>query len=122
MVEMYCTSCGHQILPTDAYCAACGTHTGHRVTPERRLTRSFRDRKIAGVCGGVGNYLGIDPAMVRFVWMVLTLFYGAGVLLYLLLWIAMPSDPPIVVYGRRPLPPRPTVPTLPPASGEVQTT
>jgi phage shock protein PspC (stress-responsive transcriptional regulator) len=120
---MYCTVCGQQILPVDAYCAACGTRTGNIVRVERRLTRSFQERKIAGVCAGVGNYLGIDPAMVRFVWMISTIFYGAGLLLYLLMWIAMPLEQPAVTYGRRPLPPGPPLAPLPPAApGEVQTT
>lgn len=33
-----------------------------------RLTRSRRDRMIAGVCGGLGNYLGIDPVIIRLLW------------------------------------------------------
>jgi phage shock protein PspC (stress-responsive transcriptional regulator) len=119
---MYCTACGNQILHTDCFCAVCGTRTGRLVRPERRLTRSFSERKIAGVCAGVGNYLGIDPAMVRFVWMISTVFYGAGLLLYLLLWIAMPLEQPVVAYGRRPIPPARPAPPLPPATTEVQTT
>lgn len=117
---MYCTSCGLQIFAVDAYCGACGVRTGNPVRTVRRLMRSFYERKIAGVCGGVGEYLGIDPAMVRFVWMILTVFYGAGLLLYLLLWIAMPMDETGVSYGRRPLPPRPNVPSLPAAAGSLQ--
>jgi phage shock protein C len=56
----------------------------------RRLMRSHKGRKIAGVCAGVGDYLNIDPTLVRMVWILLTLIYGMGILLYLILWIAMP--------------------------------
>jgi phage shock protein C len=56
----------------------------------RRLMRSHKGRKIAGICAGLGDYLNIDPTLVRLVWIVLALIYGTGILLYLILWIAMP--------------------------------
>lgn len=42
---------------------------------------------IAGVCGGVANFLNIDVKIVRIVWVIAVLFAGVGVLAYLLLWI-----------------------------------
>jgi phage shock protein PspC (stress-responsive transcriptional regulator) len=51
-----------------------------------------RDKKIAGVCGGVANYFGIDPTLVRFVWLAAFLVYGVGLLAYLIGWVVMPSD------------------------------
>ena len=56
-----------------------------------RLCRSRSDRKLAGVCGGVAAFLGWDPTLVRVLWIVLTLLGGSGVLIYLILWLAMPE-------------------------------
>ncbi len=59
----------------------------------RRLMRSRRDRVIAGVCGGLGRYFGVDPVLIRALWVFLTLVtWGAGgVLLYLLAMLVMPE-------------------------------
>ena len=46
----------------------------------KRLTRSATDRKLAGVCGGIGEYFGVDPTMVRIGWVVFCLLGGSGVL------------------------------------------
>ena len=59
----------------------------------RRLTRSETDKRIAGVCGGVAEYFGVDPTLVRVVFVVTALTGGAGLLLYLILWIALPVGP-----------------------------
>lgn len=56
-----------------------------------RLMRSRDDAIIAGVAGGIARYLGVDSAIVRLVFVALA-FTGAGVLLYLLLWIIMPRE------------------------------
>ncbi len=56
----------------------------------KRLTRS-RDKKIAGVCGGIGEHLNIDPTIIRLVWLVAVLVYGTGLIIYLLLWIVIPA-------------------------------
>ena len=58
----------------------------------KRLTRSA-DKKVAGVCGGVGEYLGIDPTIVRIIWLIAILVYGSGLFLYLILWLVMPPSP-----------------------------
>jgi phage shock protein C len=55
------------------------------------LYRSVKDRKIAGVAGGIGEYLEIDPAIVRLVWLLAILFGGAGFLAYLIAWIVIPE-------------------------------
>jgi phage shock protein PspC (stress-responsive transcriptional regulator)/uncharacterized integral membrane protein len=57
-----------------------------------RLYRSSTDRMIAGVCGGLGAYLEIDPILVRLFFVLLTLGGGSGVLIYLVLWIVIPCD------------------------------
>ncbi|WP_243043101.1 PspC domain-containing protein [Dyella sedimenti] len=58
---------------------------------EKRLHRSLTDRKLAGVCGGIAEYLGWDPTLVRLLWVVLTLLGGSGVVAYIVLWIVMPD-------------------------------
>src|SRR5687767_14549885 len=55
-----------------------------------KLYRSRSDRVLGGVCGGLGQYLGIDPGWVRLFFVLLALGHGAGVLIYLLLWIVIP--------------------------------
>jgi len=56
------------------------------------LRRSKSDRIIAGVCGGIGNYFGIDPILVRLAFAVLVLAGLSGVLLYILAWIILPEE------------------------------
>ena len=66
------------------------------VTTGRRLFRSSADRRIAGVCGGLGEYLGIDSTMVRLAWVILSIYPGAiicGVLAYVIAWIVIPKAP-----------------------------
>jgi phage shock protein C len=63
--------------------------------PKRRLTRSVVDRKMGGVCGGIAEYLSVDPTVVRLVWIVLTIIPGAiifGVAAYLMAWFIMPEE------------------------------
>jgi phage shock protein PspC (stress-responsive transcriptional regulator) len=59
----------------------------------KRLTRSTTDKKIAGVCGGVAEYFGVDATAVRLVWIVLSILFGAvvgGVIAYLIAWLIVP--------------------------------
>ncbi len=60
---------------------------------ERRLYRSRTDRKIGGVCGGFADYLQVDSTMVRVLWVAGCFFYGAAVLLYIILMVALPEEP-----------------------------
>ncbi len=59
---------------------------------EKKLRRSSSNKVIAGVCGGIGTYFGFDPVAVRIALVLFTLFGGAGVLVYLVCWLCMPSD------------------------------
>lgn len=59
--------------------------------PVRRLTLSATDKKIAGVCGGIAEYFGIDPTLVRVITVVFALLFGGGLLAYLLAWVIMPK-------------------------------
>jgi phage shock protein C len=61
--------------------------------PATRLARSAANRKIAGVCGGLGEYFELDPTAIRVVWIVLSILPGAfvgGLLAYTIAWIVMP--------------------------------
>ena len=61
-------------------------------TNGKKLTRSSTDKRIAGVCGGLGAYLDVDPTVIRIIALILLFCVGGGAILYLILWIAMPWD------------------------------
>lgn len=57
---------------------------------ERKLVRSQTNSRIAGVCGGLGEYLDVDPTLIRLIFILLVIYAGHGVLLYFVLWLLMP--------------------------------
>jgi phage shock protein C len=59
---------------------------------EKRLQRSRTEKMLGGVCGGLGEYFGVDPTIIRVLWVAITLLGGAGILLYLILWVVMPEQ------------------------------
>ncbi len=62
----------------------------------KRLTRSVTDRKVAGVCGGLAEYFGVDATPIRLIWAILSIFCGAiigGVIAYLVAWVIIPPAP-----------------------------
>lgn len=60
----------------------------------KKLYRSNTDKMIAGVCGGLGNYLGVDSTLIRLVFALLVFFgVGSGLVLYIVLAIVMPQEP-----------------------------
>lgn len=61
-----------------------------RKSGPRRIYRDPDDRMIGGVCSGLGAYLGIDPVIVRILF-VLFLIFGVGLLVYIILWIVVPE-------------------------------
>ncbi len=56
------------------------------------LYRSRTNSVLGGVCGGLGNYLKLDPTLVRLVFIVLALIDGIGILIYLVLWLITPLE------------------------------
>ncbi len=63
------------------------------------------DRKIAGICAGMGHYLDLDVTLVRLVWVLVTILAGIfpGVIVYVLAWIVIPEEPaaiPVAVAGQ----------------------
>jgi phage shock protein C len=59
----------------------------------KMLQRSRKSRMIAGICGGLGEYFGIDPTMVRVIYVIVSIFSAAfpGILIYLILWAVIPN-------------------------------
>ena len=64
---------------------------GRLPAPGLRLSRA--ERKIAGVCGGLGEWLDVDPVFLRVAFILLALLGGLGVAVYLLLWLFLPRAP-----------------------------
>ena len=64
---------------------------------EKKLYRSRYDKKLAGVCGGLAQYLNMDPTVVRLVWFLITLFAGAGLLAYIICALVIPEEPAEIV-------------------------
>ncbi len=57
-----------------------------------RLFRSRRNRVIGGVSAGLGDYLNLDPVLIRILFVLATIFHGIGILLYIILWIVVPEN------------------------------
>ena len=59
---------------------------------KKRLYRSKKERVIAGVCGGIAEYVDTDPTLIRLLWAVITIAsMGFGLILYLIAWIIIPE-------------------------------
>jgi len=74
----------------------------------KRLYRSVKNRVLCGVCGGIGEYLAVDPVMIRLIWILLMLFQtwrhlfhlvtgasliGGSIAIYILAAVIIPKDP-----------------------------
>jgi phage shock protein C len=100
---MVCPTCQKEIADHSNFCYNCGANLSGAapapgvipsVHPVKRLMRSSTDKKISGVCGGLAEYFDLDPTLVRILWLVLIFFAGTGILVYFILWIALPVAPP----------------------------
>jgi phage shock protein C len=91
---MYCNACGKTIAEDGRYCSHCGNVVGIPPTA-KKLMRSRADRKIAGVCSGLAQYLDLDTSLVRILWFFITLACGIfpGIIAYVLGWIIIPEEP-----------------------------
>jgi phage shock protein C len=92
---MFCTHCGREVADSTNYCSSCGALQRQR-TSHKQLTLSATDKKIAGVCGGIAEYLDVDPTIVRLIWVALSVVPGGfvgGALAYFLAWIIIPKAP-----------------------------
>jgi phage shock protein PspC (stress-responsive transcriptional regulator) len=61
--------------------------------PIKRLYRSRKQRILGGICGGLAEYFNVDVVVIRVFWILITLFGGAGVIAYLILWVIVPPAP-----------------------------
>jgi phage shock protein PspC (stress-responsive transcriptional regulator) len=104
---MLCPNCQKEIAEGSRFCYNCGAKLTNApastpasapaaAPPQKRLMRSSRDKKIAGVCAGLADYFDLDPTIVRVVWLLAIFFAGTGFLIYIILWIALPLAPPDV--------------------------
>ncbi len=59
----------------------------------KKLYKSKTDRKLAGVCGGIAEYIGIDSTLVRLALVIFCLAGGSGLILYLVAALVMPEEP-----------------------------
>jgi phage shock protein C len=99
---MVCANCQKQIADGSNFCYNCGARqppAGASAAytpdcgPKKRLVRSTTDKKIAGVAAGLADYFDLDPTIIRVVWLLAFLCGGAGLLAYIILWIALPPGP-----------------------------
>ena len=62
----------------------------------KRLYLSSKDKKLAGVCGGIGEYFGVDSTLIRLAWIVLTILTAIipGIIGYIIAAMVIPSEPP----------------------------
>ncbi|MDE5694641.1 MAG: PspC domain-containing protein [Alistipes sp.] len=65
------------------------------------LRRSTTDRSIAGICSGVARFFGTDPTLVRLVTLLLFLFGGLSLWVYLILWIVIPEEGPSTATNKK---------------------
>lgn len=101
---MLCGNCRREIADYSNYCYYCGARQsvaapGQARVASKRLMRSVTDRKIAGVCGGVADYLEMDSSVVRIIWVLLAIFPIplSAVLGYFVAWLVMPEAPYVAV-------------------------
>lgn len=61
----------------------------------KKLYRSLDKRKIAGICGGLGEYFDVDPTVIRLIFVLLFFFNFASLFLYLIAWAIIPEEPSV---------------------------
>ena len=98
---MICPRCQKEIAEGSNFCYFCGERMAPAAAPgpvaappggePLRLVRSVTDRKLGGVCAGLADYLGMDVSLVRVLAVLSVLFYGFGLIAYLVAWIVIPE-------------------------------
>lgn len=58
----------------------------------KRFTRDASNKKLGGVCSGIARYFGVDPVLMRAIFLVALICFGVGVLAYLVLWLLMSEE------------------------------
>ncbi len=81
-----------QIGSPDYFGTAAGEHREEEEEePRRKLRRSIHNRSLAGVCGGVAEFFGWDPILVRLICLLLIFFGGMSIYIYIIAWIVIPE-------------------------------
>lgn len=90
-------------VPQSEQTASANYHTEKEMddSSPRRMYRLEHERKIAGVCSGLGEYFRVDPTIIRIIFILLAFSGGTGILLYLIMWLVMPLrvDPSPILSG-----------------------
>ena len=102
----FCDKCGTSVKEDDSFCNNCGAELVESKswvepgkpfqatqTRPKKLYRSKQDRWLTGVCGGLGEYFGIDPILVRIAFILFALGYGTGLIVYIVLAIFVEENP-----------------------------
>lgn len=63
------------------------------MTKPKKLYRSRTNRMLAGICGGIAEYLNLDPTIVRIGFIIISLLPGPSIIFYILAWIVIPEKP-----------------------------
>jgi phage shock protein PspC (stress-responsive transcriptional regulator) len=95
---MFCNRCNAEIADSVNFCSSCGARQRSRIS-HKQLTLSATDKKIAGVCGGIAEYLDVDHTIVRLIWVALSVVPGGfvgGALAYVIAWAIIPKAPAYV--------------------------
>ena len=93
---MTCAECHREVDERWNFCSYCGARMRPAAHSHRRLMRSATDSKIAGVCGGLAEYLGVDSTIVRLFWAILAVVPGGivgGIVAYVVAWVIVPKAP-----------------------------
>lgn len=88
--------------PVSGFTSGNQQNSGNRTqATARRLYRNENDKILGGVCSGIASYFGIDPIIVRILFVVITLALGTGLLAYIIMWVAVPSSASVEIGGVR---------------------
>ena len=60
---------------------------------DKKLYKSSTNKMLAGVCGGIAEYFGVDPTSIRLAWVIFSMTGGAGVLAYIVAALIIPDEP-----------------------------